>query len=370
MIMKKTVNKKNILITGGAGFVGLYLAEKLSKEKGNKVTILDNLQRQKYDIESLGNVLKDLKFSTKKINQAIKKTDFGKDFKNLLKNKNVRFIKADMSEKAFTKKLDKRYDEIYHLAIINGTRYFYEKPLELMRNNILSTINLLDWVTSKNTGKFLFTGSSESYSGILKAVVNPDDYIPTDESVPLTIFDPLNPRNSYGGAKLANELLTINYLNTKKVPFTIARYHNIYGGRMGFAHVIPDFIKRLAFKEDPFNIYGAVETREFCYVDDAVDQTVALMRSKKADGEIVHVGYGENELSMLDLAKIMHSKLGVNPEIKIHEAPKGSPKRRMPNTKKVRSITGLKPKFSLPEGLDITLKWYMDFYEELKQKLK
>lgn len=368
--MKKANSKKNILITGGAGFIGLYLAEKLSKEKGTKVTILDNFQRQTYDIESLHNVLKDLGYTDMKIKAALSKVDFSSDIKKLLKHKNVKLIKADMSEKSFTKKLDKRYDEIYHLAIINGTRYFYEKPLELMRNNILSTIYLLDWITPKNTGKFLFTGSSESYSGILKAVDNPEKYLPTDEQVPLTIFDPLNPRNSYGGAKLANELLTINYLNTKKVPFTIARYHNIYGGRMGFAHVVPDFIKRIAFKENPFNIYGAVETREFCYVDDAVDQTIGLMRSKKADSEIVHIGYGNYEVSMLELAKLIHKLADVNPEIKIFDAPKGSPKRRIPNTKKVRSITSLVPKYPLSDGLKITLDWYLNFYNDLMQKLK
>ena len=103
----------NILLTGGAGFIGFYLSKKLHRE-GHQLTVIDNLSRNKMDEE----------------------------FRTFIANENVRFIQADLTSKDYYQELDNHYDRIIHLAAINGTKYFYEKPYEVLRVNILSLINL------------------------------------------------------------------------------------------------------------------------------------------------------------------------------------------------------------------------------------
>ena len=261
---------KNILVTGGAGFVAFYLAKFLADNTTDKVTVIDNLSRGRHDAE----------------------------FSEFLTKPNVRFIEADMTNTIFYSQLDNHYDEIYHLAAINGTKYFYEKPQEVLRVNILSLMNLLEWSTPENTGKLVFTSSSEAYAGTVKCFGEYKNFMPSKEDIPLTIDDVFNARFSYGGSKLIGELLTVNYLRTKKVPFSIIRYHNIYAGRMGFEHVLPEFCKRIANKENPFKIFGGTETRAFCYVDDAVEATVAVMRSEKCNTEVIHVGNSKEEITI------------------------------------------------------------------------
>ena len=329
---------KNILVTGGAGFIAFYLAKFLAKNSEDKITVIDNLSRGRHDAE----------------------------FAAFLELKNVRFIEADMTKTDFWNQLENHYDEIYHLAAINGTKYFYEKPQEVLRVNILSLMNLLEWCTPENTGKLVFTSSSEAYAGTVKSFGKYKDFVPSTEDIPLTIDDVMNPRFSYGGSKLIGELLTVNYLKTKKIPFSIIRYHNIYAGRMGFEHVLPEFCKRIFDKQNPFKIFGGSETRAFCYVDDAVEATTAVMRSEKCNNEIIHVGNSNEEISILDIAKKLCAVAQHNCAFDIQAAPQGSVNRRCPDTTKLKQLTGFEAKINLEEGLKKTLDWYLKKYAEVK----
>lgn len=319
-----------VLITGGAGFIGYHLSKNLS-EHGYDVTLCDNFFRGKKDIE----------------------------LNRLVKNKNVKLINCDLTKKEQLKKLGNGYQYVYHLAAINGTRYFYEMPETVLRVNILSAINILDWFISSDCKKILFASSSEVYAS------NKNLIIPTPENVPLSISDVYNPRFSYAGSKIAGELLFVNYSRKYNFRMSIVRYHNIYGTRMGFEHVVPEFITRVLKKEDPFKILGGKETRAFCYVDDAIAATKLVMESEKTDGSITHVGNDTEEVRIIDLAKMMLKRFNFKPRLDIRPSPKGSVKRRCPNISKLRNI-GYKPKIDLRTGLEKTFEWYRKVYTNSK----
>lgn len=311
-----------ILVCGGAGFIGYHLVKRLAKDKRNKIWVLDNFERGGND----------------------------KEFKSLPKN--VKHINKDILENTeiiLCSSLVMPFDEVYHLAAINGTKNFYERPCDVLNVNVIGTINILNWFVASKSKKLLFTSSSETYAG------TKDKKIPTPEDVPLTIEDVTNPRWSYAGSKIIGELFCLNYAKKYKKQISVIRYHNIYGPRMGNDHVIPEFCKRI--KENPFKIYGGTETRAFCYVDDAVEATIKVMRSKKTNGKIIHIGNDKEEIPIITLAKKMCQIAKKNPKFKILPAPKGSTKRRCPDITKLRKL-GFEPNINLESGLKKTMQWY------------
>ncbi len=323
-------NKKKNLITGGAGFVGYHLAKRLL-DLGEEVVLVDNFFRGKPD----------------------------KYFLNLLKRPGVKFIKADLTDPKSIKKLGSSYDYVYHLAAINGTKYFYKIPHEVLRINILTLINILDWFIRKNkkkNAKILFTSSNEAYAGALDLFGKLP--VPTPESVPLLVSDVYNPRWTYAGTKLIGEQFLIHYANHYKFRMSIVRPHNFYGPRAGSDHVIPELIKRINKKVDPFPIYGVSHTRSFCYIDDAVKAMIMVMESKKTDGRTYHIGTSE-ELKIRDLAKNLFKVAGWKPRrVKSDSAPFGSVQRRCPEIKQIKKDVGWEPKTKLAEGLKKTYEWY------------
>jgi len=316
-----------ILITGGAGFIGYHLSKHLA-DRGDDVVICDNFVRGKKDAE----------------------------LNELLNRSNVNLIECDLSNPLNLEKIGSGYDYIYHMASINHTGLFYKIPDEILRVGILTSINILDWMKSKNKeGKIMFTSSNEAYAGALHSFDKL--LIPTPENVPLVISDTYNPRWSYAGTKLIGELLFINYAKVHNFRMSIVRPHNFYGPRAGAGHVIPDFIERILAKESPFNIYGAKDTRSFCYIDDAIEQITAVMESCKTDGETIHLGNSE-EILIEDLAKLLFKIAGYNQEIIIHDSPIGSVKRRCSDLSKLYDLLGIKAKIGLEEGLLRTINWY------------
>ena len=322
---------RRIIVTGGSGFIGYHLAADLALDVKNEVTIIDNHARGTAD----------------------------EMFNELISRDNVIFLKEDLTSKNFYSKLGGRYDEIYHLAAINGTKNFYNRPYEVLRVGILSLMNLLEWCNEENCGSFLFSSSSEAYAGAVNNFLNyRADYIPSAENIPLVIDDVMNPRWSYGGSKISGELLTINYCRTFKVPFKIVRYHNVYGVRMGYDHVLPEFFKRIYDKVNPFPIYGGNETRAFCAVEDAVKATESVMRSEKCNGEIIHIGNSSREIKIIDLLKLVFDIADYHPQIEIYPAPEGCVMRRCPNTDKLFNLTGFKAEMTLESSLPKMFEWY------------
>jgi nucleoside-diphosphate-sugar epimerase len=313
-----------VLITGGAGTIGLPLAQSL-QEQGQEVTICDNLLKPNVNDKELHDLLK-----------------------------KVKFINLDLTKFEELKKLEDDYDYVYHLAAINGTKYFYEIPHEVLRINTLAMINILEWFKGTKCGKILFTSSNEAYASTITKMGGP---IPTPEDIMLSIEDVKNPRWSYGGSKLIGELFFINYARSYKFRMSIIRYHNNYGPRMGYAHVIPEFILRIIKKENPFTINGGEETRAFCYISDTIKATQMVMESKKTDGEIIHIGNDSEEISMQNLAQKMFNVFNYHPKLQINQAPEGSVKRRCPDITKLKNL-GYRPEVNLDKGLRLTYEWY------------
>ncbi len=333
---------KKILITGGAGFIGLHLSRHLlATDKKVQLTLVDNLQRGKKDA----------------------------DFLTLLKDKRVKLLHLDLTDPSSYKNLGGEYAQVYHLAAMNGTKVFYDKPAEVLRVNTLSLVFMLEWFRRKNPkGKFLFTSSNEAYAGGLSAFNQLP--IPTPERVPLVIEDPYNPRWSYAATKLTGELFVIHYAKQYNLRALIVRPHNFYGPRAGYGgHVIPDFCERVTAKTDPFPVFGADDTRTFCYITDAVRAMQLLMDSPKTDGkpiETVHIG-DSGEILMKNLLKKMFSVVGWYPKkLEIKNSPVGSVKRRLADISKLQALTGWKPEVSLEEGLRLTYDWYLTHPRDLK----
>ena len=218
MAKKKKNLTKYILITGGSGFIGSAITKYLVKRK-NKVIVFDNNSRGK----------------SSRLKQV--------------KNK-IRFIKGDIRNRKKLLSIRDQVDTVIHLAYVNGTKFFYKKPFEILDIAVNGLINILDFCKKKNVKNFYLASSSEVYQNPFK--------IPTNEEEMLKIPNIYNPRYSYGGGKIISELYGLHFAKKFLKRFIIFRPHNVYGKDMGNEHVIPEFMnrfKKLRNKEK-FLIYG------------------------------------------------------------------------------------------------------------------
>ncbi|MBF0270610.1 MAG: NAD-dependent epimerase/dehydratase family protein [Magnetococcales bacterium] len=321
------------LITGAAGFVGYWLARSLV-EDGRKVILVDNFKRGRHD----------------------------QDFEGLLAHPAVTFHTVDLTTPNPLAMIDPdSIGEIYHLAAINGTENFYNIPDQVLKVNVLGTLNVLDYARDHGNIKVLYASSSEVYAGTVE--MQGSKFIPSGEDIPLCIQDITNPRWSYGASKLLGESACVSYDKAYGLPFCIFRFHNIYGPRMGFEHVIPQFMQRIHRGEVPLNVYGVDQTRAFCHVSDAVAGIRLLMETSGTSG-IYHVGNDLEEIRIDDLARLVLRTVGRKEEIIPHEAPSGSVSRRCPKLDKLR-ILGYTPKVPLAEGLKSTWAWYKSYFDQI-----
>lgn len=215
----------------------------------------------------------------------------------------------------------------------------------------------MEWVAKQEKKpEIIYTSSSEAYAGTAK-VLGEQFPIPTPEDVPLTIDDVTNVRWSYGASKLIGEVAFYSYRKSHGIDkFKIIRLHNIYGPRMGNEHVISQFIDRYLSGARPFEIFGASNTRSFCYIEDVLDALDHVVYNG-INGEIYHIGNDDEEVSIEDLAKLIFDINEEEYDFKIHEAPAGSVNRRCPNIDKIKGL-GHKKSVSLIEGLKKTYGWY------------
>ena len=323
---------KKVLLVGGAGFLGMTILKHLCERFDYSVTIIDNFFRGKHDIE----------------------------LNHLVNQYRIKIIESDCTDYNTFKKLDQDYDDVYMLASIVGVKYALEAPDEIIRVNTSIILNTLEWVKNTHCKKVLFSSSSECYAGATERFNYP---VPTDESVPVCIEDIKNPRFTYAATKILGESAFLNYSNMHGFNSTIIRYHNIYGPRMGFRHVIPEVIYRIFNHENPFRMFGGGQSRAFCYAEDAAELTVSIMESDKSNSEIVHVGNSMEEIKIKDLIFCLFDIAGYHPEIDEVSAPAGADavSRRCPDTGKMNSIVGGYDFTELEIGLEKTFKWYRDY---------
>lgn len=314
------------VVTGAAGFLGYYLAKALAERPDASVVCVDNFIRGEAD--SL--------------------------YDALIAKENVTHMTIDLTDPQQVGTLPTDVDYVFHMAALNGTQNFYERPFDVVKCCTLPTIYLIDhFAGSKSLKRFIYAGTSESYASTVSRFAWS---VPTAEDVPLSFDDVFNPRWSYGASKMHGEVATINGARHYGMPFTIVRFHNAYGPRMGDKHVVPDFFNRA--KEGVFALYGHSDTRSFIYGDDAAAATLALSECVAADGEVVNVG-GDREIVISDLGTMMMAAGGFTGEIDLHESPPGSVRRRAPDLTKLRALTGFVPQVDLQEGLARTAAFYL-----------
>lgn len=326
---------KKVLLLGGAGFIGFSIAKNLTEKGGYKITIADNFFRAGGKIDSL--------------------------LQSLVDEHNIRIVSGDFTESNYFLELEKDYDYVYMLASVVGVDYVNEMPHEIIRINTALIYNTLEWLRSSKCGKVVFTSTSECYAGTVEAF---DYQIPTSEDVPLTIQDITHPRFTYAVTKMLGESGFIQYANKLGFECTIVRYHNVYGQRMGFKHVIPHLAQRFLNGETPFKIYGADQTRAFNYIDDAVNGTVLAME-KGRNGEIYHIGTQE-EITIKELIQYTGGLMGFKGEYVEAPTYPGSVARRCPDISKAKKDLGYEPKVSCKDGLKDTINWYVEYLEKNK----
>jgi UDP-glucuronate decarboxylase len=313
------------LITGGAGFLGYHLARRLLDD-GWTVVLVDDLSRGRMDAELLA-LLDD-----------------------------VRFVERDLRVPLSPTELGTRYRAVFHLAGIVGVARTTSDPAAVLRTNLLTTMNVVDWCTATAPETLFLASTSEVGDG---AVASRLRGLPVAESAPAVFCEPLRARSAYGVSKLACELLVAHGSERGGYRARIARYHNVYGPRMGHSHVIPELIGRIASEQGPLVVYGASQSRAFCHVRDAVEATVRLVEYAQAGAVLANVGNDLEELTIRQLAEQLLDLLGVSVGIDPRPAPVGSPERRLPDLSVLRRLTGYEPRVPLADGLKECVGWYV-----------
>lgn len=306
-----------ILITGGAGFIGKNLALKLLKE-GYSVVVIDNFI-----------------------------TSNRKDFQKFLKIKNLTFFEGSIIEPKLIKKIQNKYqfDQIYHLACPTGIPNLSKLAYEMLMACSIGTKNILD-VARDQKASLVFTSSSEVYGD--------PEVFPQDENYTGNV-DPVGPRSPYEEGKRFSESLVKMYCNKFGIEGKIVRVFNTYGPRMFLkdSRVILKFIQSaLAGKDLPVKGEGA-QKRTFIFVDDLVLGLETVMKRGKI-GEVYNLG-SDKETAIIDLARLIIKLTGSKSKIRFIKRETHDHQARLPNLKKIKKL-GWEWKVNLKEGLEKTLK--------------
>ena len=312
------------LLTGGAGFVGSHLARRLV-DGGHAVDLVDNFSRGAND-ETIA---------------------------SLQRSDGVRLLERDLRRPGALHDADDDYDFVVHLAAIVGVANVVGQPYDVLLDNVTMTQEALALAgRQRGLQRFLFASTSEVYSGTLE---NFELTIPTPEQTPLALPELDRPRTTYMLSKLYGEAMCHN----SGVPFTIVRPHNVYGPRMGMAHVIPELLQRAhAATKGRLEVFSVEHSRTFCFVDDAVEMVARCLESSGCEGQTLNVGTQAPEVSIGDLAALIVNVVGKKLEIVPRPATHGSPERRCPDMSKTSELTGYVSRVELEEGVRRTWEAY------------
>src|ERR1700693_1915078 len=312
------------LVTGASGFIGSALARALLKN-GNNVRALDNESRgsrhRLRDVES-----------------------------------QIQWIEGDGRVASTVAGAVQGVDAVCHLAAINGTEFFYTRPELVLEVAVKGMVNVLHACIVHGVGELFVASSSEVYQT--------PGRVPTDDTVALSIPDPLNPRYSYGGGKIISELLALNYGRNRLRRVVIFRPHNVYGPDMGWEHVIPQLALRMhelcqqTERTVVLPIEGTgEETGAFCFIDDLIAGLGKVMEKGEHLG-IYNIGT-EEEMSIKQLAEEIARHFGRDVRIAPGKLKPGGTLRRCPDIGRLRAL-GYKPQVSIKQGLAATIPWYLN----------
>jgi UDP-glucuronate decarboxylase len=305
---------KRVLVTGGAGFLGSHLCERLLAA-GDEVLCVDNY------------------YTGRRQNIA-----------HLLPNPHFETLRHDITSPLYVE-----VDEIYNLACPASPVHYQLDPVQTLKTSVHGAINMLG-LARRTRAKILQASTSEVYGD------------PTVHPQPESYWgnvNPLGPRSCYDEGKRAAETLFFDYRRQHRVRVKVARIFNTYGPRMypDDGRVVSNFVTQ-ALRGDPITIYGTgSQTRAFCYVDDLIDGLVRLMATEDSFAGPVNLG-NPNELSMLELAKEVLAATGSCSELVFRPLPADDPKQRQPDITLARAALGWSPTTQLAQGLGRTVEYF------------
>ncbi len=313
-------SRKRILVTGGAGFLGSHLIDRLLAE-GHEVVCADNL------------------FTGSKRNIL-----------HLHDNPLFEFIRHDVTFPLYIE-----VDEIYNLACPASPIHYQHDPVQTTKTSVHGAINMLG-LAKRLRCKILQASTSEVY-GDPSVHPQTEDYWGN--------VNPIGPRSCYDEGKRCAETLFFDYHRQHGLEIKIIRIFNTYGPRMHQAdgRVVSNFIVQ-ALKGEPISIYGeGLQTRSFCYVDDLVDGMMRLMATSAETTGPINVG-NPNEFTMLELAQKVIAATGSSSQLQFHPLPVDDPKQRQPNISLAKSRLGWAPKIDLDQGLAPTIDYFRRLLDE------
>lgn len=311
-----------VAVTGAAGFIGAYLARALAAA-GHEVLALDNYAR-------------------------------GRPARLDAAPANLRTVVCDVRDQASLAEAFAGVDTVFHLAAINGTENFYKRPQLVLDVGVRGALAVAEACNETGVRALVVASSAEVYQ--TPAIV------PTDESVPLVLPDSLNPRYSYGGSKIVSELIAFNYCRDTVPQVQCFRPHNVYGPDMGWKHVIPQLIGKIATAvadgTGTVQLQGdGSETRAFCFVDDIVAGIIAMWE-RGEHLNVYHIGSME-EVSIAALSAEIARAMNADVRFVAGELMAGGTPRRCPDIAKMRKL-GYEPAVPLSQGVARTVAWYLD----------
>lgn len=313
-------NYLRVLVTGGAGFIGSHLVDRLFKEDF-EVTIIDN-----FDTGRLENIAPHQE------------------------NKRFNFIKGDIRDFNLVKKLIKDVDAVFHEAALASVTLSVKNPLLANDVNVTGTLNLLKASSDLHVKRFIFASSAAVYG---------------DTPIPQKREDmTLNPKSPYGVSKLAAENYVRLFNKVYGLETVSLRYFNVYGPRQRFdikstyGGAITIFTNRLLRNLPPV-VYGdGKQTRDFVYVDDVIEANMLALNKVKAAGEVFNIGTG-NSISVNQIAETLKEVMNKKDLKNIYDPPRPTDvKHGYADINKAKKILGYTPKFSFKEGLAQLVKWY------------
>lgn len=317
-----------VLVSGGAGFLGSHLCQSLLKD-GHRVVCLDNF------------------LTGKKANVEI-----------FLNHPKFLLVNADVSRPLPEVITDTKFDYIFHLASpaspnSQSPLSYMNLPLETMDANSLGTRRLLR-LARKHNGKFLFASTSEVYG-------DPREH-PQKENY-WGYVNPVGRRSCYDEAKRFGEALTMVYIRRFKLNARVVRIFNTYGPRMDIkdGRAVANFIVQ-ALKNESITVYGkGRQTRSFCYVDDMILGLKKAMFIDATKGQVINLGNPE-EFTVLDLAKKIKRSVGSDSPIKIEaqELPEDDPEKRRPDISRAKKLLNWQPKVRFSQGVKKTIAYFQD----------
>jgi len=310
------LGEKRILVTGGAGFIGSFLCDRLL-DRGHEVICVDNMY-----------------------------TGSRRNILQLMANPRFEFIRHDITFPLFLE-----VDEIYNLACPASPIHYQRDPVQTTKVSVHGAINMLG-LAKRLKVRILQASTSEVYGD---PVVHPqtEDYWGN--------VNPIGPRSCYDEGKRCAETLFFDYHRQHKLAIKVARIFNTYGPRMhpNDGRVVSNFIVQ-ALKAEPITLFGdGSQTRSFCYVDDMVDGLIALMASPVEVTGPINLG-NPVEFSIRELAEKVVKATGSKSPIEFRPLPMDDPKQRQPDISLARSKLGWSPQVPLEDGLDRTIAYFRD----------